>query len=180
MNNKQFLSELSARCRIDEKQASDGVQTLVSVMEKVFDSGDTISISGFGHFHCGVQEGQGTFTWSSGAVYTGSWKQNKQNGSGKYTWANGDVYEGQWKDGVMEGEGIIRQADGAKFKGNFHNGMKEGPGVLEDVDGVRYEGTFHEDKKDGEFIEKDKNGETVRKVTYVNGIVSTPSPSESK
>ncbi len=48
MNNKQFLSELSARCHIDEKQAADGVQTLVSVMEKVFDSGDTISISGFG------------------------------------------------------------------------------------------------------------------------------------
>ena len=75
----------------------------------------------------------------------------------------------------MDGAGIMRQADGVKFKGSFKAGLKEGYGILEDSDGIRYEGTFREGQKDGEFVEKDRNGNLIRKVKYVNGLVESVS-----
>ncbi|MBQ0095605.1 MAG: HU family DNA-binding protein [Bacteroidaceae bacterium] len=48
MNNKQFLTELSGKCQMTQENAAGMVQTLVEVMDKVWQNGDTISLSGFG------------------------------------------------------------------------------------------------------------------------------------
>lgn len=50
MNNRQFLTQLSGKCSIDEKQASEHVQTLIEVLQQVWHEGDAVSLSGFGVF----------------------------------------------------------------------------------------------------------------------------------
>jgi DNA-binding protein HU-beta len=48
MNNKQFLTELSGKCHLSPEQAAEQVQTLIGVMESVWNNGDSVSLSGFG------------------------------------------------------------------------------------------------------------------------------------
>ena len=48
MNNKQFLNELSGKCGISADKCAQHVGTLVNVMEKLWQNGDTVSLSGFG------------------------------------------------------------------------------------------------------------------------------------
>jgi len=48
MNNKQFLTELSGRCQMSADAAEQQVQTLIGVMENLWQNGDSVSLSGFG------------------------------------------------------------------------------------------------------------------------------------
>lgn len=48
MNNKQFLAELSGKCDMTPDEAAGHVQTLVQVMEELWQNGDSVSLSGFG------------------------------------------------------------------------------------------------------------------------------------
>ncbi len=48
MNNKQFLNELSDKCQIGADQAAVQVENLLGVMEKIWQDGDSVSLSGFG------------------------------------------------------------------------------------------------------------------------------------
>ena len=48
MNNKQFLTELSGKCQMSAEQAAEQVQALIGVMEKLWQDGDSVSLSGFG------------------------------------------------------------------------------------------------------------------------------------
>ena len=48
MNNKQFLTELSGKCQMSAEQAAQQIQTLIGVMENLWQNGDSVSLSGFG------------------------------------------------------------------------------------------------------------------------------------
>ena len=48
MNNKQFLTELSGKCKLSSEQTERQVQALVGVMENLWHEGDSVSLSGFG------------------------------------------------------------------------------------------------------------------------------------
>lgn len=48
MNNKQFLTELSGKCQMSADTAVSQVQTLLEVMENLWQNGDSVSLSGFG------------------------------------------------------------------------------------------------------------------------------------
>ncbi len=48
MNNKQFLTELSGKCQMSAEQAAQQIQTLIEVMENLWQNGDSVSLSGFG------------------------------------------------------------------------------------------------------------------------------------
>jgi len=48
MNNKQFLTELSGKCQMSAESAAQQVQTLIGVMENLWQNGDSVSLSGFG------------------------------------------------------------------------------------------------------------------------------------
>lgn len=48
MNNKQFLSELSDKCQMGADKAAGQVEALIGVMEKIWQDGDSVSLSGFG------------------------------------------------------------------------------------------------------------------------------------
>lgn len=49
-----------------------------------------------GHFHNGLPDGTGTFTWKNGDHYDGPWEMGKKSGFGRYTWADGDYWEGSF------------------------------------------------------------------------------------
>ena len=48
MNNKQFLTELSGKCQLSADEAARQVETLIGVMENLWQNGDSVSLSGFG------------------------------------------------------------------------------------------------------------------------------------
>ena len=48
MNNKQFLTELSGKCKLSSEQTGRQVQALIGVMENLWHEGDSVSLSGFG------------------------------------------------------------------------------------------------------------------------------------
>lgn len=54
-----------------------------------------------GSFKKGYPEGKGTYTWASGEVYTGEWREGKRNGVGSYSYSKDsklEVQEGIWED----------------------------------------------------------------------------------
>jgi DNA-binding protein HU-beta len=50
MNNKEFITELSQRCGYTQANAQRLVRTLIDEMGTAFDSGNIVSINGFGSF----------------------------------------------------------------------------------------------------------------------------------
>ena len=50
MNNKEFITELSQRCGYTQTNAQRLVRTLIDEMGTAFDSGNIVSINGFGSF----------------------------------------------------------------------------------------------------------------------------------
>jgi hypothetical protein len=43
--------------------------------------------------------GQGTYTHSNGAKFTGSWRDDLQNGYGEESWVDGSDYKGEYDKG---------------------------------------------------------------------------------
>merc|ERR1711998_604068 len=62
-----------------------------------------------GEYKDGKFHGKCTFTFNSGSyngdVYVGEYKDGKKDGKGTYTWADGNVYVGEWKDNKRNGKG---------------------------------------------------------------------------
>jgi len=61
--------------------------------------------------------GNGTYKWATGIIYTGEFKDNKINGQGKCIHKDGTTYEGEWKDGVQHGKGKLTNPQGKVKKG---------------------------------------------------------------
>ena len=79
--------------------------------EKAWPNGDMYE----GSWKNGLQEGEGTYTWSGGKMeYDGTYENGLQNGWGIFTYTNGDQYEGGFKEDEMDGEGTLTYADGGK------------------------------------------------------------------
>jgi hypothetical protein len=57
-----------------------------------------------GEFQNDQREGSGTFTWSDGSIYTGTFVDDLIEGKGKCFWpASNNVYDGEWKQGKRSG-----------------------------------------------------------------------------
>ena len=41
-------------------------------------------------------DGEGTYKWATGRVYTGSWKNGNMHGNGIYEWPDGRIYQGEF------------------------------------------------------------------------------------
>ena len=54
-------------------------------------------------------------------------KGNCENGNGTYNFGGGTIYTGQFVDGSPNGKGTIKFKDGQTYTGSFVNGMKEAP-----------------------------------------------------
>jgi hypothetical protein len=101
-----------------------------------------------GDWKDGKRTGKGKYTWADGGVYEGDWKYGMRTGKGKYTWANGDVYEGDWIDGELR-KGKYTYASGNVYEGDWKYGMRTGKGKLTWADGSVYEGDWKDDEEHG-------------------------------
>ena len=70
-----------------------------------------------------MKNGEGTYKWSSGDSYEGSYVNDVREGYGTYIWANGEMYTGEWKDNYMNGEGTFTWPSGRVYTGHFENGV---------------------------------------------------------
>jgi hypothetical protein len=53
------------------------------------------------------EDDNGYYLYEDGAVFIGSFKNDKRNGWGKMSYARGDVYEGEWRDYNRHGRGTL-------------------------------------------------------------------------
>lgn len=54
-----------------------------------------------------TRNGTGTFIWSTGESYEGTWVNDVQNGTGKMIWPGLGVYEGEFVNGKRQGHGVF-------------------------------------------------------------------------
>ena len=80
-------------------------------------------------------------------TYSGDLVDGKRQGDGTFIFANGDIYSGEWKDDLPNGEGQYI-ATSWTFTGTFSNGLNA-KGVYSDIAGVYHMGQLVE----GEFSE---------------------------
>lgn len=64
----------------------------------------------------------GTYTYSSGDIYSGEWKNNLAHGKGVYTWITGEKYSGGWQRDEFNGIGTYSNLDGTFQYGIWING----------------------------------------------------------
>jgi len=93
--------------------------------------------------------GKGTFVYSSGAKYIGTFKGGKMHGEGALYFSNGNKYFGQWNNQYREGKGKMVYANGDIFKGNFKRGKMNGRGTMEYANRSVYEGNWVDDQATG-------------------------------
>ncbi|XP_059911334.1 alsin isoform X2 [Gadus macrocephalus] len=155
-----------------------------------------------GSFKMGLEDGYGEFvspTKNAGIQeqYLGHWKEGRMHGAGTYRYSSGEVYEGSFRDGVRHGHGMLRSgrltssssssppppggrpspsssssppsvfigrwvADrkagygvydditrGEKYMGVYQENQRQGSGVIVTQFGLYYEGTFKDNKMGG-------------------------------
>ena len=64
-----------------------------------------------------------TYTFKSGATYSGEWIGGFRDGYGEQQWPDGARYEGEWKKNKRDGKGVMIYLDDQRelngiFKGN--------------------------------------------------------------
>ena len=104
-----------------------------------------------GEFANDKRDGQGTMTWTNGAVYEGEWKDGIRSGQGTYTFAKDDKYNrrdytGQWENDKPDGQGTMTWTNGNVYEGEWKDGSRDGYGKHTAADGTVHEGTWKEDK----------------------------------
>ncbi len=93
--------------------------------------------------------GKGTFKYSDGSKYTGTFFKGKPHGQGTYLHRDGSVYTGEFHNGEKNGEGYIRFAGGDEYTGHFEHGTLSGKGIMTYRKGDRYEGSWNNGKPSG-------------------------------
>ncbi|HXI09265.1 MAG TPA: hypothetical protein VNK06_00560, partial [Thermodesulfobacteriota bacterium] len=81
-------------------------------------------------------------TSSTGRVYEGEWKEDKQSGKGVLVWPDGDRYAGEFKNDMFDGFGTYTFADGRKYEGSWKDDKFNGRGTYSWPDGDRYVGEW--------------------------------------
>lgn len=59
-----------------------------------------VNLSNIGCISGNCNDGQGTYCFSNGDKFIGSWTNSKKNGNGTYYYSNGDIKKGVWKNGI--------------------------------------------------------------------------------
>uniref|UniRef100_F6R8C3 Ankyrin repeat and MYND domain-containing protein 1 n=2 Tax=Ciona intestinalis TaxID=7719 RepID=F6R8C3_CIOIN len=91
----------------------------------------------------------GKFSWPSGALYEGEYKEHRRHGAGKQTWQDGSTYKGEFMNDMRHGQGIHKWASGEIYEGSFYKDHMHGSGRYTWNDGSVYSGTFYLDRKEG-------------------------------
>ena len=83
------------------------ILTLIVLLIKIVTSGYVGETNWWGQ-----RNGEGVWTYSSGSVYSGSWKNGQKHGEGVQTYSWGSVYSGSYDNGWRHGQGVITYASG--------------------------------------------------------------------
>jgi len=89
-----------------------------------------------GHWANNKKEGDGTFWYTDGNIYTGAFKDDVKHGFGKLLYRPGTLveesYEGMFDRGVRHGHGkyIYKAQSGITYEGCWHRGLRHGKGML--------------------------------------------------
>jgi hypothetical protein len=67
------------------------------------------------------KHGRGTYTWSNGTKYIGSYVDDNCHGQGVNVFASGERYEGTFAKGKWHGQGINTLADGQRLNPFLEN-----------------------------------------------------------
>ena len=180
-NLESIKNDISSLYKTIEALKSNNNNKTLENKELKFDEGKYI-----GQVENNLQEGTGTFYYTSGSIYKGEWKKgkkegkgnfycnkepfngdryegnwknDKQDGKGTYFFKDGDIYDGNWKNGRQEGKGIYDYNDGDRYEGDFKSGVMDGKGIYYYSNGERYEGDFRKGKREGRGIYYYNNGE---------------------
>lgn len=95
-----------------------------------------------------------TYTYKSGAIYTGEWQGGFRHGFGKMRWQDGTLYEGFWNLGSAEGEGKLTYTNGNYMKGHFRHNKLNGHGECFNLEmNYKYVGTWVNDLQCGQGTE---------------------------
>mmetsp|Transcript_7049 Transcript_7049/g.11603 ORF Transcript_7049/g.11603 Transcript_7049/m.11603 type:complete len:248 (+) Transcript_7049:34-777(+) len=102
---------------------------------------------------------KGTYFYSKGGYYTGSFKDTKPSGIGEEVYNDGETkYVGNFSKGNRHGQGKLVYKSGSEYDGNWKDGRKHGKGTHKTAMGV-YIGDFFEGKKHGQGVMTYKSGE---------------------
>jgi hypothetical protein len=82
------------------------------------------------------RNGTGTFRFTNGDEYAGSWLSGQPNGKGKYSFASGERYEGAFEKGKFHGTGVMIYTDGARYTGGWQQNKKHGSGTVTNARGA--------------------------------------------
>jgi len=93
--------------------------------------------------------GKGKYSFPSGDVYEGYFKDFQPSGKGRYVAADGYVYEGEFHYGKQHGLGKQMWPSGAVYQGELAYGSRT-EGTFTYPDGTTYEGEFHETNRHGQ------------------------------
>ena len=80
-----------------------------------------------GDYRDGLRHGRGTFMFSDGDSYIGSWLDDVYWGYGEYKCADG-IFEGNHVEGLWQGEGRYTWPNGDVYVGRFKENAFHGPG----------------------------------------------------
>ena len=112
-----------------------------------------LSTAGFAQGRCqrgNCYNGQGTFRFADGALYSGAFRDGSFEGNGTLTYPDGSSYVGTFAKQLQHGQGQLVDAKGNRYEGSWQGGKRHGPGELRYIDGSRIVGTWQDDHLEGE------------------------------
>lgn len=95
------------------------------------------------------RHGKGVMDHTSGVVYSGYWKYDREHGFGSLEEKSGSSYVGYWVAGKQHGHGKQVAVTWGEYSGNWALGKYEGRGRIDFHTGESYIGTWKGGKKDG-------------------------------
>jgi hypothetical protein len=90
----------------------------------------------------GFQKCFGTYVFTNGSRYVGTFENNSFNGKGTLTYAWGDKYVGEWRSSERHGQGTITYANADKYVGEWKNNKRHGQGTFTYANGDKYIGKW--------------------------------------
>jgi len=100
----------------------------------------------------GMRHGVGHQSWPDGATYSGQWVANRAEGLGKFLHSDGDFYIGEWSRNMANGIGKYYHKGSTTYAGQWKKDMQDGYGIETWIEGAQYQGSFQDGQKQGHGI----------------------------
>eukprot|EP00434_Breviolum_minutum_P008255 symbB.v1.2.007283.t1/scaffold438.1/size205425/11 len=126
-----------------------------------------------GQWKDGMRDGVGQQTWPDGACYSGQWVANRAEGMGKFLHSDGDFYIGEWSGNMANGIGKYYHKGSTTYAGQWKKDMQDGYGVETWIEGARYEGSFIDGQKHGHGIYRWTDG-SIYEGSWTDNVIDGP------